>query len=184
MLKHAGLTPEDVEFVLLGDFGSMLGAIENGSIDAALQIEPLIAQGIENGFHERFGDATDYAPESQIAMVLGSPQFMSEEQDVSLRFMAAYLKGVRDYNDAFIKGEGKAEIIEIMTKYTSLKDPVLWEKVFVTGLDPNGKMFLDDVLKQYDVYKENGAISGDVDFDKAVDTSITEKAVEILGEYK
>ncbi|MER2006816.1 MAG: ABC transporter substrate-binding protein [Psychrobacillus sp.] len=184
MLKHAGLTSEDVEFVLLGDFGSMLGAIENGSIDAALQIEPLIAQGIENGFHERFGDATDYAPESQIAMVLGSPQFMSEEQDVSLRFMAAYLKGVRDYNDAFIKGEGKAEIIEIMTKYTSLKDPVLWEKVFVTGLDPNGKMFLDDVLKQYDVYKENGAISGDVDFDKAVDTSITEKAVEILGEYK
>lgn len=184
MLKHGGLTPDDVEFVLLGDFGSMLGAIENGSIDAALQIEPLIAQGIENGFHERFGDATDYAPESQIAMVLGSPQFMSEEQDVSLRFMAAYLKGVRDYNDAFIKGEGKAEIIEIMTKYTSLKDPALWEKVFVTGLDPNGKMFLDDVLKQYDTYKENGAISGDVDFDKAVDTSITEKAVEILGEYK
>lgn len=183
MLKHAGLTPDDVEFVLLADFGSMLGAIENGSIDAALQIEPLIAQGIENGFHERFGDATDYAPESQIAMVLGSPQFMNEEKDVSLRFMAAYLKGVRDYNDAFVKGEGKAEIIDIMTQHTSLKDPALWEKVFVTGLDPDGKMFLDDVKKQYDAYKANGAIDGDVDFDKAVDTSITEKAVEILGEY-
>lgn len=184
MLKHAGLTKDDVEFVLLGDFGSMLGAIENGSVDAALQIEPLIAQGIENGFHIRFGDTTDYAPESQIAMVLGSPQFMNKEKNVSLRFMAAYLKGVRDYNDAFIKGEGKAEIIDIMTKHTSLKDPALWEKVYVTGLDPDGKMFLDDVLKQYDAYKENGAISGEVDFDKAVDTSITEKAVEILGEYK
>ncbi|WP_342599676.1 ABC transporter substrate-binding protein [Psychrobacillus sp. FSL H8-0483] len=184
MLKHAGLTNDDVEFVLLGDFGSMLGAIENGSIDAALQIEPLIAQGIENGFHVRFGDTTDYAPESQIAMVLGSPQFMSEEKNVSLRFMTAYLKGVRDYNDAFIKGEGKEEVIDIMTKHTSLKDPALWEKVFVTGLDPDGKMFLDDVVKQYNSYKENGAIDGDVDFDKAVDTSITEKAVEILGEYK
>lgn len=184
MLKHAGLTSEDVELVLLADFGSMLGAIENGSIDAALQIEPLIAQGIENGFHKRFGDATDYAPESQIAMVLGSPQFMGDEQDVSLRFMAAYLKGVRDYNDAFIKGENKAEIIDIMTKHTSLKDTALWEKVYVTGLDPDGKMFLDDVLKQYNAYKENGAISGEVDFDKAVDTSVTEKAVEILGTYK
>ena len=80
------------------------------------------------------GDATDYAPESQIAMVLGSPQFMAEEQDVSLRFMAAYLKGVRDYNDAFIKGIEKDEIIEIMTKHTALKDPELWEKVYVTGL--------------------------------------------------
>ena len=59
MLKHAGLTSEDVELILLADFGSMLGAIENGYIDAALQIEPLIAQGIENGFHQRFGDATD-----------------------------------------------------------------------------------------------------------------------------
>ncbi|TQR17788.1 ABC transporter substrate-binding protein [Psychrobacillus soli] len=184
MLKHAGLTQDDVEFVLLGDFGSMLGAIENGSIDAALQIEPLITQGIENGFHTRFGDATDYAPESQIALVLGSPQFMNDEKNVSLRFMAAYLKGVRDYNDAFIKGEGKDEIIDIMTKHTALKDPALWEKVFVTGLDPDGKMFLDDVVKQYDAYKANGAISGDVDFDKAVDTSTTEKAVEILGAYE
>lgn len=184
MLKHAGLTAEDVEFVLLADFGSMLGAIENGSIDAALQIEPLIAQGIQNNFHVRFGDATDFAPESQIAMVLGSPQFMSEEQDVSLRFMAAYLKGVRDYNDAFVKGENKAEIIDIMTQYTSLKDAALWDGVFVTGLNPDGEMFLDDVLKQYDAYKANGAIDGDVDFDKAVDTSITEKAVEILGKYE
>ena len=184
MLKHAGLTNEDVEFVLLGDFGSMLGAIENGSVDAALQIEPLIAKGIENGFHVRFGDTTDYAPESQIAMVLGSPQFMNDEKNVSLRFMTAYLKGVRDYNDAFVKGEGKAEIIDIMTKHTALKDPALWEKVFVTGLDPDGKMFLDDVIKQYNAYKANGAISGDVDFDKAVDTSVTEKAVEILGKYK
>ncbi|TQR13281.1 ABC transporter substrate-binding protein [Psychrobacillus lasiicapitis] len=184
MLKHAGLTQNDVELVLLGDFGSMLGAIDNGSIDAALQIEPLITQGIENDLHLRFGDATDYAPESQIALVLGSPQFMNEEKNVSLRFMAAYLKGVRDYNDAFIKDEGKKEIIDIMTKHTALKDPALWEKVFVTGLDPDGKMFLDDVIKQYDAYKANGAISGDVNFDKAVDTSITEKAVEILGAYE
>ncbi|WP_210470674.1 ABC transporter substrate-binding protein [Sporosarcina sp. 6E9] len=183
MLKHAGLTEDDVEFVLMGDFGSMLGAIDAGTIDVALNIEPLITQGIENGFHKRFLDATDYAPESQIAMVLGSPQFMAEEQDISLRFMAAYLKGVRDYNDAFIKGIEKDEIIKIMTKHTALKDPELWEKVNVTGLDPDGKMFIDDIEKQFNVYKENDAIRGDVDLDKAIDTSITEKAVEVIGKY-
>ncbi|KXH83782.1 ABC transporter substrate-binding protein [Sporosarcina sp. HYO08] len=184
MLKHAGLTEKDVEFVLLSDFGSMLGAIENGTIDAALNIEPLIAQGVANGFHVRFKDATDYAPESQIAMVLGSPKFMLEERDISLRFMAAYLKGVRDYNDAFIKGIGKDEIVDIMTKHTALKDPALWDQVHVTGLDPDGKMFVEDIQKQYDAYKANGAIQGDVDLDKAIDTSMTEKAVEIIGEYE
>ena len=109
---------------------------------------------------------------------------MSEEKDISLRFMSAYLKGVRDYNDAFIKGEGKDEVIEIMTKHTALKDPELWGKVNVTGLDPDGKMFIDDIKKQYDTYKANGAILGDIDFDKAVDTSLAEEAVEIIGVYE
>ena len=184
MLEHAGLAKDEVEFVLMPDFGTMLAAIENGSIDAALNIEPLITQGVSQGIHARFGDATDFAPEAQIAMVLGAPQFMNDEQDVSLRFMAAYLKGVRDYNDAFIKGEGKDEIIDIMTKYTALKDPTVWGDVFVTGLNPDGKMFIEDIRDQYEMYKKNGAIRGEFQFDEAIDTSITEKAVEIIGEYE
>lgn len=184
MLDHAGLAKDDVEFVLMPDFGTMLSAISNGSIDAALNIEPLITQGVSQGMHVRFGDATDFAPEAQIAMVLGSPEFMKEEQDVSLRFMAAYLKGVRDYNDAFKKDIGKDEIIKIMTEYTALKDAEVWEDVFVTGLNPNGKMFIGDIRDQYELYKKNGAIRGDFNFDEAIDTSVTEKAVEIIGEYK
>lgn len=184
MLEHAGLAKDEVEFVLMPDFGTMLAAIENGSIDAALNIEPLITQGVSQGIHARFGDATDFAPEAQIAMVLGAPQFINDEQDVSLRFMAAYLKGVRDYNDAFIKGESKDEIIDIMTKYTALKDPIVWKDVFVTGLNPDGKMFIGDIRDQYEMYKKNGAIRGEFQFEKAIDTSITEKAVEIIGEYE
>ncbi|MCP3032042.1 MetQ/NlpA family ABC transporter substrate-binding protein [Halobacillus sp. A1] len=184
MLKHAGLTEDDVEFVLMSDFGNMLASMGNGSIDAALQIEPLITQGIEQGIHARLGDATDFAPNAQIAMVLGSPQFIEKDQDVSLRFMAAYLKGVRDYNEAFLNGKGKDEIIDIMTKHTALKDPAIWEKVSITGLDPNGRMFIDDIKKQYDMYKKNGATRGEFDFDESIDTSVTEKAVEIIGEYE
>ncbi|SIT75737.1 NitT/TauT family transport system substrate-binding protein [Edaphobacillus lindanitolerans] len=183
MLEHAGLTEEDVEFVLIADFGSMLGAIDSGSVDAALNIEPLITQGVENGMHQRFLDATDYAPESQIAMVLGSPQFMTQEKEISLRFMLAYLKGLRDYNDAFFKDEGKDEVIDIMVKHTALKDPGLWEKVNVTGLNPDGKMFVDDIQKQFEHYKAAGAISGDIDFETAIDTSIAEEALKILGPY-
>ncbi len=184
MLKHAGLTNDDVEFVLMPDFGNMMAAIENGSIDAALQIEPLITLGIAKGIHVRFNDVTDFAPEAQIAMVLGSPQFIKDEQDVSLRFMTAYLKGVRDYNDAFKKGEGKDEIITIMTKHTRLKDAAVWEDVFVTGLNPDGKMFGEDIRNQYEFYKENGAIRGKFDFDDAIYTAITEKAESIIGKYE
>ena len=61
-------------------------------------------------------------------MVFGSPQFMAGGAGCPLRFMSAYLKGVRDYNDGFIKGKGKDEVIDIMTKHTALKDPALWGK--------------------------------------------------------
>lgn len=185
MLHHGGLTRDDVEFVLMADFGNMLAAIGNGSIDAALQIEPLVTKGIAENIHERFGDATDYAPEAQIAMVLSSPKFLVDREEVALRFMVAYLKGVRDYNDAFVKGTGdKDEMIDIMTKYTTLKEKEVWKEVNVTGLNPNGEMFIEDIKNQFEVYKANGAIKGDLNFHDSIDTTITERAVEILGEYE
>ncbi len=185
MITHGGLTRDDVEFVLMADFGNMLAAVGNGSVDAALQIEPLITKGIAENIHVKFGDATDYAPEAQIAMVLSSPKFLEDREDVALRFMVAYLKGVRDYNDVFVKEKGdKDELIDIMVKHTTLKEKDVWEKVNVTGLNPNGEMFIDNIKDQFDVYKANGAIKGDLNFDDSIDTSITDKAVEILGEYE
>lgn len=186
MLEHAGLTRDDVQFTLMSDFGNMMSAMGNKQVAAALQIEPLLTQGIEKNLHVRFGDvAADFAPKAQIAMVLGSPKFVSDNRDVALRFMAAYLKGVRDFNDVFVKGEGDEEaIIKIMTEHTALKDPELWKKVSVTGLNPNGRMFVDDIKKQYKMYKENGGIKGEVDLEKAVDMSLVEDVLDIIGEYK
>lgn len=182
MLDHAGLSRDDVQFVLMPDFGNMLASLSSGSIDAALEIEPLITKGTAKGISVRFKDATDYAPKAQIAMVLASPQFV-KNKDVALRFMVAYLKGVRDYNDAFLKGKGEDEIIKIMTKHTALDDPAIWKKVGVTGLDPNGKMFVANIRDQYEWYKKRGAIKGNVDLNKAVDTSLAKKAVQVLGKY-
>jgi len=185
MLNHAGLTRDDVEFVLISDFANMLAGMETNALDAALQIEPLITRGAAEGIHVKFLDATDFAPEAQIAMVLASPEFVTEKRDVALRFMLAYLKGLRDYNDVFVKGTGDKEgIIRIMTEYTSLKDPKLWGQVNVTGLNPNGEMFVDDIKTQYEWYKERGAIIQDIDVEAAIDATLAEEAVEILGTYE
>lgn len=185
MLEHAGLTRNDVEFVLIPDFANMLAGMQTNSLDAALQIEPLITRGAAEGIHTKFLDATDFAPEAQIAMVLASPEFVTEEREVALRFMLAYLKGLRDYNDVFVKGTGDVEgIISIMTQYTALKDAELWKQVNVTGLNPNGDMFVDDIHAQYQWYLGEGALIREVDVDAAVDLSLAEEAVEILGEYE
>lgn len=182
MLNHAGLTRKDVHFVLMPDFGNMLAALSNGSIDAALEIEPLITKGTEKGISVRFGDTTDYAPKAQIAMVISSPQFVKNKK-VALRFMVAYLKGVRAYNNAFLKGEKENQVIQTMMKHTSLNEPAIWKKVGVTGLNPNGEMYVSNIKDQYDFYKKQGAIKGNIDFNKAINTSLAKQAVKILGKY-
>ncbi|SER49524.1 NitT/TauT family transport system substrate-binding protein [Gracilibacillus ureilyticus] len=185
MVKHAGVSTDNVEFVLMSDFGNMMSAMGNRQIDLALQIEPLITQGENEKIHQRFGDTTDYAPEAQIAMVLGSPNFLNERRDVAVRFMVAYLEAVRDYNDVFVKNEGdQEEIISIMSNHTALKDKDLWKQVGVTGLNPDGFIFEEDVKKQYEFYKENGAIKGELDLEEIIDMTLVEEAINIIGTYE
>ncbi|GAA0286433.1 NitT/TauT family transport system substrate-binding protein [Gracilibacillus halotolerans] len=185
MVKHAGLDRDDVEFTLMSDFSNMIPAMANNQIDLALQIEPLITQGEKQGVHQRFHDTTDYAPEAQIAMVLGSPVFLNERRDVAIRFMAAYLQGIRDYNDAFVKDTSdKDEIISIMAEHTALKEEEVWEEVGVTGLDPNGQLFEEDIQKQYEFYKNNGAIQDDMDLEQIIDMSLVDEVLELIGEYE
>ncbi|HET7656806.1 MAG TPA: ABC transporter substrate-binding protein, partial [Bacillales bacterium] len=182
MINSAGLTRDDVQFVLMPDFGNMLASLSSGSIDAALEIEPLITKGTAKGISVRFGDTTDYGPKAQIAMVLASPQFVQNKQ-VALRFMVAYLKGVRDYNNAFLKGENEDQVIQTMVKHTALDDAATWKKVGVIGLNPNGEMFVNNIKDQFEFYKKQGAIKGNIDFSKAVNTSLAKQAVQILGKY-
>lgn len=185
MLEHAGVSPNETEFVLMSDFANMMAAMSNKQIDLALQIEPLITQGENKGIHTRFGDATDYAPKAQIAMVLGSPKFLTDRRDVAVRFMAAYLEGIRDYHDVFMKGTGDEEkIISIMANHTALKDKEQWVQAGVTGLNPNGTIFEEDVIQQYEFYKEQGAIQEELDFDKIIDMSLVEEAIEVIGTYQ
>ena len=185
-LKHAGLTRDDVEYVIIKSFGDMNAALANGAVDVAMHIEPLITQAEEQGILKRFGDAArDYAPGFQIAEVLASPQFVAN-QELSRRFMLAYVKALRDYNDAFVKRDEArmAEIIPIMTEYTALKDPELWKRVYVPGLNPDGRLNVESLEAQLAWYRERGYFTGQVDLHRVVDQSLVDYAVSVLGPYQ
>lgn len=182
-LRKAGLTVKDAELVPLAP-PDISVALARKSIDLGMHIEPLITQGVKDGIFERWKDTTDFLPDGQIAVVLASPKFVANQALVR-RFMVAYLRAVRDYNDAFLKGTGKEQIIEILAKYTELKDKSLWNEVYVTGLNPNGQVNIKNLEDQLQWYKEKGTVTGNVDLKQVVDLSPAQFAVEYLGgEYK
>lgn len=181
-LAVGGLTVHDVTLVPLGP-PDMNVALANKSIDMGLQIEPLITQAEQQGIAVPWKETTDYLPGGQIAVVLASPKFVAN-QAVADKFMVAYLKGLRDYNDAFRKGKDTDGVIKILTEYSEVKDPAVWRSVRVTGLNPNGYVSVESLTDQYQWYRANGSVLQDVPLSQIIDMSLVDRALKQLGEYQ
>ena len=180
-LKKAGLTENDVKITNVA-YGDMSAAMANKAIDAAIEIEPLISAGVAKGIWVHWKDMDELYPVRQYTAIAYSPGFAKTE--AAKKFMVAYLKGVRAYNDAFSKGVDKAAIISILAKHTTLKDPAAYEKIAPAYLNPNGAIALDNVKGDLQWFKQKGLVQGDVDLSKLIDNQFVDYAVQQLGKYQ
>jgi len=160
----------------------MLAALSNGSIDAVLPIEPTVTAILQQGSGVIFARTDKYEPNEQFAVLLYSPAF-AKNADLATRFMVAYLKGVRDFNDAANKGTNKAEIMAILQKATK-QDAATTAKVVLPGYNPDGKFNLESLASDQDFYIKEGLEKQKIDLAEVADTSFIEAAVKQLGPYK
>lgn len=183
-LQKGGLTLKDIDEQVIRAFPDMLVALSNKSIDAAMVIEPFVAVGLAKGIIDPWKDPQDYDPDAQIAILVYGMS-MTKRPDVANRFMTAYLKATRDYNDAFFKNINKAEIIDILTKYSVVKDAALYEKMYPVGLNPDGYVRTKGVKADLDWYKLNKLLkSPDIKVEDTLDNQYVDFAIKILGKYK
>jgi len=182
-LKEAGLTLNDVNFVKLG-WGDMNIALANGAIDATIQVEPLVAKAIEKGIAVRvMGDDKVY-PNQQSAVIMYSSEFIEKQPELANAFMVAYVKGMRDYNDAFEKNKGKEDVIKILMKHTKVKDRETYDKVATVGLHPDAMLNVATMKDDAKWLFEKGYVKKKPDVDKVADLSFVKHAVKVLGDYK
>jgi NitT/TauT family transport system substrate-binding protein len=98
--------------------------------------------------------------------------------------MVAYLRGVRDYWDAY-DGRGDFQpVVDALRKYTPLRDEALIRKIPPTGQNPHG--YLDPAKLAYyqDWFAERGLVSRKTDIDQALDQSFLDYANAVLGPYQ
>lgn len=181
VLKQANLNIKDVDTVDMA-VPDMLAAFGNKSIDAGVLVEPNATTASEQGLAVSWITIDQVDPGNQAAVIIMSPTFASNV-DVARRFIVAYVKGLRDYNDAFVKNKGKAETISILTKYTSVKDAAQYQKVVLAALNPDGAMNIESLAQQQEFFIERGGMTSRVDLKKAIDTQFVEYAVQKLGKY-
>ena len=182
-LKKGGLTLQDVDYSQMG-FPDMVTALSTGGIDGGIMIEPFISRVVSQGTAVRLkGNVDIMGGDQQVAVIVYSAQFAAN-QDVAQRWMNAYIRGVRDYNDAFgPKRKGYADAVSILAQNTSVTDPKVYDQMVPAGLDPDGKLDLQSMEADLAYYRESGQVKEAVDLSKLVDTSFQTKAVTTLGPY-
>lgn len=183
VLKAGGLTTKDIDLQVIRSFPDMLVSLANKSIDAAMVIEPFIAQGIAKGILDPWKDPVDYDPEAQTALLVFGTS-MTKKPEVANRFMTAYVKSLRDYNDAFFKNIKKKEMIDLLCKYSIVKEPLLYEKMFPVGLNPDGYTRMKGISMDISWLKENKLLKHNITVQEAVDNRYVDYALKILGKYK
>jgi len=183
ILEKAGITTNDIDLQVIRAFPDMLVAMSNKSIDAAMVIEPFVTQGMAKDIIDPWKDPSDYDPDAQTALLVFGTS-LTNRPEIANRFMTAYVKALRDYNDAFFRNTKKQEIIDILCKYSVIKDPGLYEKMFPTGLNPDGYLRLKGIAMDIDWYKKNNLIKPDLKLEDAVDNKYVDFAIKTLGKYQ
>jgi NitT/TauT family transport system substrate-binding protein len=178
-LEKAGLKQSDVKEQNLA-FADVLPAFTTRAIDANFLIEPFTTLAVTQGIAVKWKDTSEILGPQQSTVMAFSPSFATQHQDAGKRFIVAYLRGVRDFTDAFDQGKDQDQIISILTDSTTLKNPAQWKNV-PQWFDPNGGILLDPLKTNQQWYVDHGFIPTPINLDTVWDPTYVDYAVGVLG---
>jgi NitT/TauT family transport system substrate-binding protein len=157
-------------------------ALANRAIDAGWLVQPFILFSETRNVARPVVLTHEIAPNSVGLVLLASPRFTQEQPEAAARFVKAWLRGQRDYYRAVIQQEGGAEeIYQILSQHTTIKDPTLFPRIGYHGADPNGDIHPGALDEYQDAFLRYGTQQRRVDFDRLIDRTYLDRAVQELG---
>jgi NitT/TauT family transport system substrate-binding protein len=185
-LVQAGLTYGDIDPVFLG-FPNQIAAYANKAIDASLTVEPTVSELLKLGTAKKLVSADDVFPDYQTAVVFYGPKFMHDQPENAKKFMIAYLKAARCYDDALkdghVAGQNADDVIKILTQYSFIKDPEVHRAIVSHWTDPNGDVNMPSLQMAWQFFLDTKQIDGSVKVGDVVDLSYVHEAAKVLGPY-
>jgi NitT/TauT family transport system substrate-binding protein len=188
-LKKGGLKWSDAASIIALQFPQHIVAYQNKAIDASMTNEPTSTTAVRNGLAVRIAGNDEIYPAQQTAVVIYSEVFGKTRPQHALKFMRAYIRAVREYNDALkdgrIAGPNADEVVSVLTEYTFIKDAKIHRSITPAAIDPDGRMHLEGLRNDLAFFKELKLIQDPAaSVERILDTSFAELAVKELGPYK
>ncbi len=186
-MRSVGKTFDDAKTVFLG-FPAQMAAYDNKAIDASIMPEHFRSQAINKGLVVELTPIASFRDNQMVGIVTFSEKFATEKADIAHRMMKAYVRGVRYYVDAIkdakLAGPNADEVIDIIARYSSLKDKDVIRQMIPTAMEPDGHVNFDTLKEDLDFFRSKGMVKGEIDLNTIVDRSFIERAIKELGPYK
>jgi NitT/TauT family transport system substrate-binding protein len=190
LMAQGGLTYDDVNITVIPGFPDMVGALKNGAVDGAFLVEPFFTVAEAQGIARLTYPISQIYPGASAYALLVGPRFAQEQREAANRFMAAYLRGQRDFYRAFVDKSdvaGQEPILGFLREYTAFKDvkdtPVLLRAAGNT-VDPNNDLLPEVWRESQDFFVKRGSVPTPVDINQLLDASYTDYALSRLGRYQ
>jgi NitT/TauT family transport system substrate-binding protein len=138
MLKDTGVTTKDMDVQNL-PFPARLEAMKNGALDITAVSDPWTVRFANAGYTAVWKGMEQVLPNIQFSINIYGPNFLEKNPELGKKYMIAYLKGVRQYN------QGKTDRnVEIVAKYTQMKPEEVkascWMSMKADGMIDNSVM--------------------------------------------
>jgi NitT/TauT family transport system substrate-binding protein len=154
-LLKVGLDPaKDVQWVVnvsQPDLMKMLGQGQVDATDLAWQFG-VFAQ--ENKWGPIVATGDQMVPDSAIAMVAASKDFLDKHRDAAVRFAMAYLHAAKEFNAAAVAPDQHPDVVEILAKNTALNKPELVKKIAPhwSYVNEDGMPLVDSIMAMQDFW--------------------------------
>jgi NitT/TauT family transport system substrate-binding protein len=184
MLETAGLTIADVD-VKIFPFTQMPVAFANKAIDAGIVIPPFVWQFLEQGIAAGLAEPDSLVKPSPmtIAVVMVNTDWAKKNTALLRNYYTAYMRGLRDYCDAYHGAPVRDEIIAALIRHGSERRPELLHKYPWPARSPDGRINIASMLDMQGWYVKNGYAHARFPAERLVDTSYVDDAVRKLGPY-
>ncbi|MDE3076049.1 MAG: ABC transporter substrate-binding protein [Chloroflexota bacterium] len=182
-LRLGGLKLSDVKLIALS-FPNIAVALANKQVDLAFLAEPFATNAIQKGIALKWKEEAEFAAGHPQSIWLGSESLLTTQRDAARRFMVAMLRGGRDYEAAFGQNKGRKEIVDILIKHTTVKDPALYDKMNWAKIPENPAIRMDLLKEDADWLVAQGGIQPLPDLSKLVATDPVQYALQRLGASK
>jgi NitT/TauT family transport system substrate-binding protein len=177
LLRQGNLQPSDVEYVEMS-FGDMGAAFAGQTIDVAVGGEPTATGAVDRGLATKWLCGADILPNLQFTYLLYSSQFADQRTDVAQRWMAAYLRGAREWQTMLQTGQGRDAMLSVVGKYTPVKDLALLERATLPVPAAEARIDVTNIVNQITWLHERGYISHEPWLDRFVDMRFVQQATQ------